>query len=141
VGLDVANAGFPFRAGLQQFSIDAVVDLCEQTFGYEFALFLAAVRSAYEAASLPDAGEFGGHVDLLQKRFKYGLPSQDSISFFEAGFSERVVAQKIANEMFWEFAMTSAEARSLVKENAKYVEPLVKAFPSYFTAVFEAIAN
>ena len=127
---------------MQRFTIDAVVDLCEQTFGYEFALGLAAVREAFVVASLSEenTAAFATHADLLQKRLKYGLPSQDAISYFETGFSERVVAQKVAN-VIWEVAKSPAEARALVKEHVENVEPIMKTFPSYFEAVFEAITT
>ena len=141
--LDAAEAGYPFRNGRQGFTIDAVVDLCEQTFGYEFALILAAVRSSFEAASstADAASEFASYADLLQKRLKYGLPSQDAISYFEVGFSERVVAQKVANEIWLGIAKSSAEARALVKQHSEDVEAVVKTFPSYFNVVFESIST
>lgn len=140
--LNAVDAGYPFRQGRQKFSVDSVVELCEQTFGFEFALALSAVRSAFEAVSLSeeDAEEFSRHSDLLQKRLKYGLPSQDSISYFEAGFAERVVAQKLADEVFWEVAKSASEARILVKQYADDVGTLVKQFPSYFQSVFDGVA-
>lgn len=139
--LDAVGAGFPFRNGRQGFTLDAVVDLCEQTFGFQFSLVLSAVRSAFEAASFTEeeAAQFAGYADLLQKRLKYGLPSQDAISYFEAGFSERVVAQKVASEVFWEEASSVSEARALVRQYADEVGIMVKKFPSYFESVFEVI--
>lgn len=139
--LNTVGASYPFRKGRQEFTIDAVVDLCEQAFGFQFALVLSAVRSAFEAASFTEEWvvQFSGYADLLQKRLKYGLPSQDAISYFEAGFSERVVAQKVAGEMFWEVANSQSEARSLVRQHADQVRTMVKMFPSYFESVFEGI--
>ena len=139
--LNAVDASYPFRASWKAFNIDAVVDLCEQTFGFQFALVLSAVRSAFEAVSLTeeDAVQFARHTDLLQKRLKYGLPSQDSISYFEAGFAERVVAQKIADSVFWEVASSPSEARALIRQYADEVGAMVKAFPSYFESVFDTI--
>lgn len=143
MNLEAVEAGYPFRNGRQRFNIDMVVDLCEQTFGYEFALIMAAVRSSFEAVSstADAASEFATYADLLQKRLKYGLPSQDVISYFEAGFSERVVAQKVANEIWFETAKSSAEARVLVKQHAEDVDKVVRIFPSYFNVVFESIST
>lgn len=141
--LEAVDAGYPFRKGRQGFTIDAVVDLCEQTFGFHFALVLSAVGSAFEAASFTEeeAARFARHADLLQKRLKYGLPSQDAISYFEAGFSERVVAQKVASEVIWEVANSPSEARALVRQYADEVGAIVKTFPSYFESVFEGITT
>jgi hypothetical protein len=141
--LNAVEASFPYRNGRQGFNIDAVVDLCEQTFGFQFELVLSAVRSAFEAASFneEDARQFAGYADLLQKRLKYGLPSQDAISYFEAGFSERVVAQKVASELFWEEANSVSEARALIRQYAAELGIMVKTLPSYFESVFEVITS
>lgn len=144
--LNAAEASYPFGKGRQEFTIDTVVDLCEQEFGFQFTLVLSAVKSAYEAASLNEEWvveewvvEFAGYADLLQKRLKYGLPSQDTISYFEVGFSERVIAQKVAGEIFWEVANSQSEARSLIRQHANQVRSMVQMFPSYFESVFESI--
>ncbi len=139
--LHASDAGYPFRKGRQKFTLDAVIDLCEDTFGYEFPLVVSAVRSAFEArSSTEDFAEFAFHADLLQKRLKYGLPTQDTISYFEAGFSDRVIAQKVAREVFFDIANSPAEARALIKEYADQVGDMLKAFPSYFESVFSRIA-
>jgi POLQ-like helicase len=139
--LDAVDAGYPFRNGKQGFSIDSVVELCEQAFGFEFALVLSATRSAFEAMFSTEAAvQFAACADLLQKRLKYGLPSQDAISYFEAGFSERVVAQKVADEIFWEVASSSSEATAFVRRYADEVRALIETFPSYFEFVLERIA-
>jgi hypothetical protein len=130
-------------SGNRKFSIDAVVEICEQTFGYEFALLLAAVKSSFEAVAVveEDVEDFNSFADVLQKRLKYGLPSQDSVSYFEAGFSERVVAQKVANAVFWEVANSSAEARKLVNENLEAVRDVVDELPSYFATILQDIST
>lgn len=141
--LEAVEAGYPFRGGRQGFTVDAVVGICEQTFGFEFPLVLSAVRSAFEAASFSEeeAVDFARHADLLQKRLKYGLPSQNAISYFEAGFSERVVAQKVTDEVFWEVANSPSEARLLVRQYAGKLSTIVKTFPSYFESILDGIAT
>lgn len=139
--LEAVEAGYPFRGGRQGFTVDSVVGMCEQTFGFEFALVISAVRSAFEAASSTEeeAVVFARHADLMQKRLKYGLPSQDAISYFEAGFSERIVAQKVADAVFGEVANSSSEARLLVRKYADEVRAIVKTFPSYFESILDGI--
>lgn len=62
-----------------------------------------------------------------------------AISYFEAGFSERVVAQKLAGALFWEESNAVSEARALVRQYSDEVGSIVKTFPSYFESVFEVI--
>lgn len=136
--LNEQEAGVPQKRGKRGFDIDSVVDLCEQTFGYEFALLIAAVKAAFMQAALTEKGAsyFEVYADLLQKRLKYGLPSQDSISYFEAGFAERVIAQEIAVGVFREVANSPLEARLLVRQHAEDVEQVINRYPKYFEAVF-----
>lgn len=137
--LDDIGAKYPHGANFRAFDLDLVVDLCEQTFGFEFALLLAAVKEAFVALAAENVGDgFKWYADLLQKRLKYGLPSEESISYYEAGFSERVIAQHMANTV-WDTAETSYEARNLIRDNQADFELVLHNYPSYFRDVFQGI--
>lgn len=139
--LDDIGAKYPHGAHFRTFDIDLVVDLCEQTFGFEFALLLAAIKEAFIAVATEEVGEgFRWHADLLQKRLKYGLPSEESVSYYEAGFSERVLAQHLAGTI-WETAETSYEARNLIRDNQADFERVLHDYPSYFSDVFKGITE
>lgn len=69
---------------------------------------------------------------------KYGLPSEESISYYEAGFSERVIAQHMAFTIF-DTAETSYEARNLIRDNQADFERVLDNYPSYFKDVFQRI--
>lgn len=139
-GMTADKATYPYGEKRRKFDIDRVVELCEQSFGFEFALFLAAIRESFSASASEEISDtFKGHSDFLQKRLKYGLPSQDSICYFEAGFAERVVAQTIAEDMIWENATSAYHARTLVREHKDDVIKVLDDYPSYFTSVFENI--
>jgi hypothetical protein len=136
-----AGARYPHGKTFRKFSIDDVVDICESAFSYEFALLLAAVKAATaEAADFDaDLDGFVERIDLLQKRLKYGLPSQDAISYFEAGFADRVVAQKVVGAVFLDLADSPWRARALVREYANEVQDVLAAYPSYFQEVFQGM--
>lgn len=140
--LEALDAGTPTKKGKQRFTIDAVVEICEQTIGFEFAMFVAAVKESFRAIAPNEESfaEFASYIDLLQKRMKYGLPSADAIAYFEVGFSERVIAQEIALQV-WEPATTAADARRLVRENADEIAHTVAQYPSYFSSVFRRIVG
>lgn len=138
--LDTLGAYYPYGANQRKFDLDVVVDLCEQTFGFEFSLLLAAVKESFIALSAEQAGEvFRGYADLLQKRLKYGLPNQSCIAYFEAGFSERVISQCLAEEMTQGDAQNSFDARSMIRENPEKLEKVLQDYPSYFSDVFKTI--
>lgn len=137
--LDDIGAKYPHGANFRTFDLDLVVDLCEQTFGFEFALLLAAVKEAFVALATEDVGDgFRWHADILQKRLKYGLPSEESISYYEAGFSERVIAQQMADSV-WDTAVTTYDARNLIRNNQAIFELVLYSYPSYFSDVFQGI--
>jgi len=68
-GMVADGAKYPYGKQRRNFDIDMVVEICEQVFGFEFALLLAAVRESFAAKSLEDDAEkFGGFANLLQKK-------------------------------------------------------------------------
>ncbi|EPP6744459.1 DEAD/DEAH box helicase [Cronobacter dublinensis] len=138
--LDTLGACYPYGNYQRKFDLDLVVDLCEQTFGFEFALFLAAVKESFLAFSTEQAGEkFRGYADLLQKRLKYGLPNQSCIAFYEAGFAERVIAQCLAEGLTQDAVQVSFNARHMIREKPQIFEAVLQGFPSYFFDVFKTI--
>ena len=138
--LDALKASYPHGKYDRAFDLDLVVDLCEQTFGFEFALLLASVKESFVARATEEAGELlTGHVDLLQKRLKYGLPDQGCIAYYEAGFSERVIAQAISTGMIWDHAQTRDGTRKLIRQYRNEFEAVLRELPSHFTEVYRAI--
>jgi POLQ-like helicase len=98
------------------------------------------VKESFIAQATEEAGEvFKVYADLLQKRLKYGLPNQECIAYFEAGFSERVIAQALSDGAVWETAKTVYDARKLAQEYPDDFETVLRRFPSYFADVFRTI--
>jgi POLQ-like helicase len=138
--LDALGTSYPYGKYDRAFDLDLVVDLCEQTFGFELALLLASVKESFVARAPEEAGKLlTSHVDLLQKRLKYGLPDQDCIAYYEAGFSERVIAQALSEGMVWDHAKSRDGARKLIQQYPNDFEVVLREFPSHFTDVFRTI--
>lgn len=125
----------------KKFEVDTVVSLCEHTFGYEFALYLAGIRAAFYAlgGSNETTEEVAGLFDTLQKRIKYGLPDADVVAYFELGFSERVTAQTVASAIADVSATTKHDAKLLVRKNREAVSNVVKEMPSLFQDVLARV--
>ncbi|QWZ64550.1 hypothetical protein [Aeromonas sp. FDAARGOS 1417] len=137
--LNLLDTSYSYGKYKKSFDLDLVVDLCEQTFGFEFSLLLASVKESFVARTTEELGKsLTGHLDLLQKRLKYGLPDQDSISYYEAGFSERVIAQALSEGMIWESARSRNGARKLIRQYPDDIEVILRDFPSHFTEVFRS---
>jgi hypothetical protein len=142
IQLQKSGAKYPYGKQRRAFNVEMVVDLCEQTFGFEFSLVLAAVTASLEASFSAGAEErhreLLERVDELQRRLRYGLPSKDASSYFEAGFAERVVAQKLTREVI-DWAETRRDAEKFLRQYADDVRPLIGTLPSYFRAAFDRI--
>jgi len=141
---DASGARYPHGKQERKFTIDMVVELCEQTFGFEFALLLAAVAEALSSVAFTEDEKsvFELRVGLLQKRLKYGLPSVSAIAFFEAGFAERVVAQDLDQLTGEGIATTSAVARGLLLGmSEEAVTAFFNKYPAYFRHVYDSLVR
>jgi len=140
--LNDLKATYPYGTKRRKFTEGMVVDLCEQGFGFELTLLLAAVTEAISVQFVEDE-EKNRLVDLmniLQKQLKYGLPTRSTIAFYEVGFAERVVAQAV-NASIGTQATSTTTARTLLKRSIKEVEPVVALFPDYFKSLHLSIVG
>lgn len=141
--LNDLEATYPAGKQRRKFSESMIVELCEQGFGFELTLLLAAVTEAISAKITEDEEEKNRLIDLmniLQKRLKYGLPTKSAIAFFEIGFAERVVAQAINKAVNMQATSTTI-ARTLLKQSTVEVGPVIEQFPDYFQSLYRGIVN
>jgi hypothetical protein len=129
----VENGSKPWGSGRRGLTDDDVTGFCENKLGFECSLVLSAV-----AQFLFGEGDFNEEdmaaLTLFQKSLKYGLPDWPSISCYEHGFSDRVVAQRLCDVVhaagyagkFFEPALRSH--RGQIKE-------ALEDYPSYFESV------
>lgn len=137
------EATFPAGKQRRKYSESMVVELCEQGFGFELTLLLAAVTEALSAKLADDEDEkkrLTDLMDLLQKRLKYGLPTKSAIAFFEIGFAERVVAQAVNKAVNMQATSTTI-ARTLLKQSTAEVGPVIEQFPDYFRSLYRGIVS
>lgn len=115
----------------REFKIDHVVDVCEGALAYDGALVVGALSEFIETLGQDDTVELISHLQVFQKRLKYGLPTETTIALYELGFSDRVIAQDLATSL----NLAATEKKDLVKalkkdrEGAKVV---LEKYPSYF---------
>jgi len=119
----------------RDYQIDHVVDICENGFAYEGILLLGAV------IEFIDNLEFEGKQPLIfslqsfQKRLKYGLPSSESVTIHEMGFSDRVISQEMAL-ILGSFNLRF-EAIFELKMRYSEVEALIATYPSYYGQILK----
>lgn len=115
-------------------SVEDVFGFCDQTLSFEFSLITAAI-----ALSLED-DDSESSVAAFQKTLKYGLPDSLSISTYEAGLADRILARRVSAALAEvEYDGTTFEEawasplRSVIRE-------VVDGAPSYFASTLASRA-
>lgn len=74
-----------------------VIEICDKGFGYSTILLVSALNGMYSSNN--DNEKITNLFTLLETELRYGLPNKKSILIYEMGFSDRVVAQKISENI------------------------------------------
>jgi POLQ-like helicase len=123
----------PWGAKRRRLTEDDIVDFCESTLGFECSLVVAAVvQFLFGEAGIND--ERSAALTLFQKAFKYGLPDCPSITCYEYGFSDRVIAQRLCDSVRSE-GFTDLVFAKAIDSHREIIEELLKDYPSYFESV------
>ena len=115
----------------REFKIDHVVGVCEGTLAYDGALVVGAVTEFIETLDQDGTGDLINHLQLFQKRLKYGLPTETTIALYELGFSDRVIAQDLAAAL----NLAATQKRDIVKALKKDrdgANAVMEKYPIYF---------
>ena len=132
--LSIAEEGSkPWGEKRRQLTEDDIVDFCESTLGFDCSLVVAAVMQfLFGESGVND--ESSAALTLFQKAFKYGLPDWPSISCYEYGFSDRVVAQRLCEAARSEGFSDDAFAHA-IDSHREGIQASLKDFPTYFESV------
>ena len=112
---------------------DDIVDFCENTLGFECSLVLAAVAQ-FLFGENGIREESTAALTLFQKALKYGLPDRLSISCYEHGFADRVVAQRLCDAARADGFSGEYFAPAL-ESHRERIEAALKDYPCYFESV------
>lgn len=115
----------------REFKIDHVVDVFEGALAYDGALVVGAVCEFIETLDQDGTVDLINRLQLLQKRLKYGLPTETTIALYELGFSDRVIAQDLVTSL----SLDATQKKDLVKTLKKDrdgARAVMEKYPSYF---------
>lgn len=115
---------------------DEIMSFCENTLGFDCTLVLAAVAQFLFGENSID-NEDAAALTVFQKSLKYGLPDEQTISCYESGFADRVIAQHLFSVVrgdgyqgrFFSTAITAHRER---------IQTTLLNYPSYFETVLAA---
>lgn len=109
-------------------TIDHVVDICESGLAYEATLTVGAIVE-FMTVSYPEYPEIIMEMLELQKRIKYGLPSQ-AITVCELGFSDRVIALELSKIILPKHRKPAIRS---MKRHIEQVQEVLGKYPSYYS--------
>lgn len=114
-----------------------VIDFLESTLSFNCSLVLAAVsQTLFGESNLRD--EEAAALTLFQKSLKYGLPDWLSISCFERGFADRIIALDLQDCLI-KAGYTGSYFGQAMKPHRETIETVLKSYPTYFEATWNSI--
>jgi hypothetical protein len=119
------------RVSGDRVTVEDVVTMSESAFGYDFAMVIATMADLSEG----DAPDLSKALGRLQKQIKYGLATDSSITFYESGFADRVVAQALG-AVLPTLTYRAAVSHALAQAETT-VRAVLSSFPSYYLSVLE----
>ena len=111
-------------------SLEDIITLCDSDFGYASLTIIQAIT---EVLNTKDCSKnIQGNLSDIIYRIRYGLPNKESVCVYELGFADRIISQKIANEIRDYDCSTKKKTKSAIKNNREKLRELLANYPSYF---------
>lgn len=115
---------------------DEIMSFCESTLGFDCALILAAVAQfLFGSDSINSDGSSA--LTVFQKSLKYGLPDEQTISCYESGFADRVIAQHLVSVVRGDGFQGTFFPSAIAEHRARIQKSLLN-YPIYFETVLAA---
>lgn len=111
--------------------IENIIDICEGGLAYDGALLVSALCEFVEMLDFKGTGDLINHLQLFQKRLKYGLPTETTIAIYELGFSDRVIAQDLTASL----NLAATQKKDIVealKQDRDGAKAVMERYPIYF---------
>ena len=111
-------------------SLEDIITLCDSDFGFAS---LTIIQAIVEILNTKDCSEkIQEALNDIIYRIRYGLPNKESVCVYELGFADRIISQKIANEIRDYDCSTKKKTKSAIKNNREKLRELLANYPSYF---------
>jgi replicative superfamily II helicase len=121
----------------KEISLEDIIALCDLDFGYAS---LAIIQAIIEVLNAKDCSEnIQENLTEIIYRIRYGLPNKESVCVYELGFADRIISQKIANEIRAYNCSTKKKTKSAIKSNKEKLRAVLVNYPSYFMDKLEKI--
>lgn len=115
----------------REFKIDHLVEVCEGALAYDGTLLVGALCEFIKILDSEGTDDLISRLQLFQKRLKYGLPTETTITLYELGFSDRVITQDLTRSLNLSVSQKKDVINAL-KQNQDAAIAVIEKYPSYF---------
>ena len=121
-----------YIAGSQkrEMSIEKVVEICDNSFGYDCMLIVGAIADLTE--QLFGIEELSQNLRFLQSSLKLGLDSELAVWLYSQGLADRVVARDVASRITTVTDEPVYLNQQLLQRARKEIEDTLSIYPSIF---------
>jgi len=77
------------------------------------------------------------NLSELQKKLRYGLPSNDAIQLYELGVSDRHISQEFSRKL----TISNESLDTRIKKSGKALIESAKNFPSYYEDIISRLVS
>ena len=120
------------RGESKQIDMSDIISICDNGLGYETSIILNAINNNLEKI----VGEKLNVLTMLIKRLKYGLPLEKEINIYELGFSDRIVALVIGQEIN---SVSKNRIKNEIKRKSIKLKDRLMEYPSYYIHLINEI--
>ena len=124
----------PWGEKRHRLSDDDVINFCENTLGFDFPLGVAAITQFLFGDNVEAQGP-AGPILIFHKAMKYGISDALAVSCYEAGFADRMLAQKIAEALRNDGYIGGVDSVAEMGQHANALRSLLAHYPNYFNVV------
>jgi len=134
-----ADARIIWGTRRRDYKVKHIVDICENAFGYEGTLVVGAIVEMLNLVQTDNGEGLIERLQELQRQLRYGLASAKSITLYEMGFSDRVVAAELSYILNNNTVPYRDAIASDLRDKEGRVREVLDKYPAYFSARFDAL--
>lgn len=127
----------PWGEGTRKLTELDIMEFLEKQLSFECSLIVSAVSQFLFGSNL--VSEEATVLQFFQKSLKYGLKDRLSISIFDAGLADRVIATDVADALR-SAGYSEQYALNAFKTHRPVIEASVAQYPAYFKNILENIS-
>jgi superfamily II DNA/RNA helicase len=123
----------------REVKIDDVVDICDNKISFDGCLVLSAIYE-FAAQDIEANQNLMLLLQKLQRRLRYGLPNETSVSIYELGFCDRVIAQDMKSVLNI-YSNDKLEIIHAIKIKRDLVLNCISKYPAYYQMRLNNLIN